>query len=45
MHPCVFGGFDLKPQRLQSFLFVLQISKCISNAIWSIVEIAASVPR
>ncbi len=27
MHPCVFGGFDLKPQRLQSLPFACEIVK------------------
>ena len=27
MHPCMFGGFDLKPQRLKSLAFVCEVSQ------------------
>jgi len=27
MHPCVFGGLDMEPQRLQSLPFVCEISE------------------
>jgi len=27
MHPCVFGGFDMESQRLQSLFFVCEISE------------------
>ena len=27
MYPCVFGGFDLKPERFQSLLFTYEIGE------------------
>ncbi len=44
MYPRMFGGLDLKPECLQPLLFTCEIGESYSNAMWSTVDVAASVP-